>query len=152
MSEASVTLRPVREDELPLLVTILAELDDTAPWPQERVLACWQAMHAYPNYEVYFAQQGEQIVGSLSLLIFPVLAHDLAREAIVEAVVIRPAFRGKGLGRAMFQAAIALAASQGAYKLALSSNLRRLDAHRFYESIGFARHGYSFSTDLSTQK
>jgi hypothetical protein len=33
----------------------------------------------------------------------------------------------------------------GCYKMALSSNLRRPAAHRFYESLGFARHGYSFS-------
>jgi hypothetical protein len=42
-----------------------------------------------------------------------------------------------------------LAKNMGAYKLALSSNLRRLDAHRFYDTMGFARHGYSFSIDTT---
>jgi GNAT superfamily N-acetyltransferase len=48
----------------------------------------------------------------------------------------------------MMRAAMDLAAAKGAYKLALSSNLRRLDAHRFYDGMGFKRHGYSFSTDI----
>ena len=34
----------------------------------------------------------------------------------------------------------------GCYKLALSSNLKRADAHRFYDSLGFERHGFSFVT------
>jgi GNAT superfamily N-acetyltransferase len=34
------------------------------------------------------------------------------------------------------------------YKLVLSSNAKRESAHAFYESLGFARHGYSFRLDL----
>jgi len=32
----------------------------------------------------------------------------------------------------------------GCYKLTLSSGTPREGAHRFYESLGFERHGYSF--------
>jgi len=39
--------------------------------------------------------------------------------------------------------------SKGCYKLALSSNLNREEAHRFYERLGFKKHGYSFSVELS---
>ena len=142
-----ITLRPVGEDELPLLAEILAELDDDAPPPLERIRATREVMRRHPDYECYFAESDDEIVGTLSMIVFPVLAHALASEAIVEAVVIRPAHRGRGHGRGMIRAAMALAASKGAYKLALSSNLRRLDAHRFYDGMGFTRHGYSFSIE-----
>jgi hypothetical protein len=33
-------------------------------------------------------------------------------------------------------------------KLALSSNVRRVYAHRFYETLGFERHGLSFAVFL----
>ena len=145
MSE--VTLRPVREDELPLLAEILAELDGDTPEAVARIHATWQAMRAHPDYDCYFAEADGEVIGTLSLIVFPVFSHHLASEAVVEAVVIRPAHRGKGLGRAMLQAAMRLAASKGAYKLALSSNLRRLDAHRFYDGMGFTRHGVSFTID-----
>jgi len=36
----------------------------------------------------------------------------------------------------------------GCYKLALSSKVKRDGAHRFYESLGFERHGYSFAVFL----
>jgi GNAT superfamily N-acetyltransferase len=34
--------------------------------------------------------------------------------------------------------------AKGCYKLVLSSNQKREDAHRFYEKLGFTKHGYSF--------
>jgi GNAT superfamily N-acetyltransferase len=143
-----VRLRPVTEAELPLLADILAELDGNAPFPLEQVREKWLEMQRFPDYVAYFAELDGEIVGTLSLNIFPVLSGAMRSEAIAEAVVIRPAFRGRGLGRAMMRAAMDLAAAKGAYKLALSSNLRRLDAHRFYDGMGFKRHGYSFSTDI----
>ncbi|GAB2892905.1 hypothetical protein GCM10027046_22260 [Uliginosibacterium flavum] len=144
---SALNLRPLREDELPLLAEILAELDGDAPLPLDSVRMTWDAMRRYPDYDGYFAESDGEIVGCLSLLIFPVFAHGLSSEAVVEAVVIRPAHRGKGLGRAMLRAAMQIAADKGAYKLALSSNLRRLDAHRFYDGMGFKRHGVSFAID-----
>ena len=143
-----IRLRPVTEDELPLLTEILAELDGNPPFPVEQVREKWLELRRFPDYVCYFAESGGEIVGTLCLNVFPVLSGTMHSEAIAEAVVIRPAFRGRGLGRAMMRAAMDLAAEKGAYKLALSSNLRRLDAHRFYDGMGFTRHGYSFSTDI----
>jgi GNAT superfamily N-acetyltransferase len=143
-------LRPVASDELTLLAAILAELDDDPPIPLGQLHARLEEMRRYPNYECYLAV-GEDgtVVGSLSMIVFPVLARGLSSEAILEAVVVRAPYRGQGFGRAMMSAAMALAADKGAYKLALSSNLRRLDAHRFYEGMGFTRHGVSFSIDVA---
>lgn len=147
---SAITLRPVTEAELPLLATILAEMDATTPFPVEVLRAKWQEMQGFPDYVAYFAELDGEIVGTLSINVFPVLSGDLRSEAIAEAVVVRPPFRGRGIGRAMMRAALELAAAKGAYKLALSSNLRRLDAHRFYEGMGFTRHGYSFSTEVAS--
>ena len=44
--------------------------------------------------------------------------------------------------------ALVRARTRGCYKLALSSNARRADAHRFYEALGFERHGLSFAVFL----
>jgi GNAT superfamily N-acetyltransferase len=146
---SGIVLRPVTEAELPLLSTMLAEMDGDTPMPVERVAAAWREMGRFPDYVCYLAETGGEIVGTLSMIVFPVLSGGVTHEAIVEAVVIRPTHRGRGLGRAMMRAAMAMAAGKGAYKLALSSNLRRLDAHRFYDGMGFARHGISFSIETA---
>lgn len=145
---SDIHLRPVRENELPLLAEILAELEeDGAAQPLELLRAAWLQMRRFPDYTCYLAESGGAVVGTLSMIVFPVLTMPACSEAIVESVVIRRAHRGRGLGRAMMRAAMDLAATKGAYKLALSSNQRRLDAHRFYDAMGFARHGISFSIE-----
>ena len=143
----TLRLRPIRDDELPLLADILSELDGDTPLPLDSVRATWDAIRRYPDYDCYFAESQGEVIGCLSMLVFPVFAHALSSEAVVEAVVVRPDYRGKALGRAMLRAAMQIASDKGAYKLALSSNQRRLDAHRFYDGMGFTRHGVSFSID-----
>ena len=43
------------------------------------------------------------------------------------------------------EAAHNICRSHGCYKMALSSNLRRKDAHQFYEHLGFKQHGVSYN-------
>ena len=98
----------------------------------------------YPAYTLYVAQQDRRIVGSFALLIMDNLGHLGAPSAIVEDVVVDPALHGNGIGQAMMTFAADEARAKGCYKLVLSSNARRERAHRFYEALGFERHGYSF--------
>jgi len=48
----------------------------------------------------------------------------------------------------MMHHAMAFAREAGCYKLVLSSNQKRERAHAFYESLGFQRHGFSFSIEI----
>lgn len=102
----------------------------------------------YPDYTLYVAESGGNIVGSFALLVMDNLGHRGAPSAIVEDVVVAPQLQGRGVGRAMMAFAREKSAQKRCYKLVLSSNACRERAHRFYESLGFARHGYSFRLDL----
>jgi GNAT superfamily N-acetyltransferase len=64
-------------------------------------------------------------------------------------VAVDAGFRGRGIGRQMMQAAMDRAAAAGCYKLALSSNMKREEAHRFYRNLDFQQHGVSFSVPLT---
>jgi GNAT superfamily N-acetyltransferase len=63
---------------------------------------------------------------------------------VIEDVAVRPEFQGRGVGRAMMEHARSECRRAGCYKMTLSSNLKRDGAHRFYDALGFERHGYSF--------
>jgi ribosomal protein S18 acetylase RimI-like enzyme len=66
----------------------------------------------------------------------------------VEDVAVLPRYQGRGIGRAMMRHAMSECRAAGCYKLTLSSNLKREAAHRFYDGLGFERHGYSFRVEL----
>ena len=99
-----------------------------------RVSACW------------WRPSQVKIVGTYALLIMEKLGKRGTPAGVVEDVAVSPSRQGQGIGRAMMEHAREECRRAGCYKLALSSNLRREDAHRFYDSLGFERHGFSFVT------
>jgi GNAT superfamily N-acetyltransferase len=107
---------------------------------------------AYPDYAVYLAEEEGVPVGTFSLLVMDNLAHGGAPEGVVENVVVAEGRRRQGIGHAMMRFAMDRCAEAGCYKLVLSSNVRREDAHRFYQDLGFIQHGLSFSVPVGGHK
>lgn len=137
----AVTLRQARDVDLAAIVALLADdhlgstretTGDLAPY--ERALA---ALTADPNQFVLAAESNGQIVGTLQLTIVPGLARAGATRAIVEGVRVSAAERGEGIGVLMFDWVFDTARERGASLVQLTSDNSRVDAHRFYERMGF---------------
>lgn len=145
-----LTIRAATADDLPVVIALLAEMDaGETPMPLARAQAIFRELAQYPDYRCYLVSDGPTAVATFSLLIFATFVHGGAREALLDGVVVTASRRGRGIGRQMMAEAMHLARQSGCYKLALSSNLKRRDAHRFYESAGFSQHGVSFAIDVS---
>ena len=114
----------------------------------EEAIAVYAKMAQYPNYHVFLAEQDGEVVGTFALLIMDNLANGGVPSGIVEDVAVLPAFQGQGIGKAMMRFAMERCRSGGCYKMMLSSNQIRTKAHRFYEALGFTRHGFSYRVDL----
>ena len=98
---------------------------------------------------VYFlAERGERLLGTCTLHLIEHLAHDFARSAILEDMVVDRHARGQGVGRELIGRAVERARSWGCYKLALSSHQDRETAQRFYAALGFTSHGVSLALHL----
>lgn len=145
-------IRRATARSLPVVTALLSQMDGERPLAPRRASALYRKMRRFPGYHVYIACLGGRPVGTFTLLVIPTLMHDGAHEALVDAVVVAPEYRGHGIGGRMMQAAMELAAAAGCYKLALSSNLKREDAHRFYRDLGFRQHGISFSVPLPKRR
>lgn len=142
--------RPALKADLPEVLRLYAQpsIDDGDVLPLSEATRIWERMASYPNYKLYVAVTGTQVVGTFAMLIMDNLGHLGAPSAIVEDVAVDPAVQGQGIGRAMMRHAIEIARKSACYKLALSSNLKREKAHAFYDSLDFERHGYSFRMAL----
>lgn len=145
-------VRDATRDDIPTLIDLYtaAGLDTRGPHDVAVATVAWDRMRAaVPGARVFLFTLRGQPVGTYSLFVLPLLAHAGAPEAIVEDVAVHPEAQGQGVGHSMMDHAMSLAREAGCYKLALSSNQRRTQAHAFYEKLGFARHGFSFVVDPS---
>ncbi len=146
----NIRLRKARIGDLPVLLDLLSTMDGEPPPTLARARQIYRGMRRVPGYQTWLAISRNRPVGTFALLMLPLLTHNGARAGLLESVVVAPAARGKGVGRAMLAQAMRLCARAGCYKLALSSNLKRREAHRFYRSLGFRQHGVSLRVDPVT--
>lgn len=79
-------------------------------------------------------EQGDKVVGTLTLVIFRI---PTALRAWVEDVVVDSSARGRGVGEALMQRALRLASERGAQTVDLTSRRSREAAHKLYEKVGF---------------
>ena len=143
-------IRVATEADLPSILALYVEVeDDGRVLSIEKARSILTRMKSYPDYKVYVAVLGGSIVGTFSLLIMDNLAHLGAPSGVVEDVVVRGDWQGKGVGKQMMRFAMDHCRERRCYKLALSSNLKREAAHRFYDGLGFRRHGYSFLVEVN---
>lgn len=77
-------------------------------------------------------------------------AYTLENSAIlIMALAVKSEFQGKGVGSRLLEWLDDFANRNQISLIAVSSNLRRLDAHAFYESRGFSKTSYKFKKQLS---
>lgn len=79
---------------------------------------------------------GNRVVGALALVMFRIPS---GLNAIIEDVVVDSVARGKGVGSALVNAAIAIARERGAKKVDLTSRPEREAANRLYPKLGFVK-------------
>lgn len=60
-------------------------------------------------------------------------------QARIEGLVVNESIRGLGLGRKLMEKAEEWAKEQGSKSMKLASNSKRIEAHKFYEKIGYTR-------------
>ncbi len=90
------------------------------------------------NQELVVAEnENGDIIGTLQLSFLQYLTYQGGIRAQIEQVRVHEKLRGKGLGKTLFLWAIARAKEKGAHVVQLTTDKKRPDALRFYESLGF---------------
>ena len=141
---ATFVLRRARRDDLPALIDLLAadalRANDESSSPEQRghYEAAFDAIDRESSHTLVAVEDASgSIVATMQLTLIPGLARGGATRLQIEAVRVGESARGDGLGTAMLRWAIDDAKARGAALVQLTSDLRREDAHRFYERLGF---------------
>lgn len=93
-----------------------------------------QQLLGWPGVNVLLARVDSEIMGTLTLVLFPI---PTGVRAWVEDVVVDESARGRGVGAALTKEALRLAFEGGARKVDLTSRPSREAANRLYEKLGF---------------
>lgn len=148
-----VAIREAEEADLPEILSAYrsAGLDSSRTLSLSEAHVVFQRIKTYPDYKIFVATHDSAVVGTFALLIMDNLVNGGLPSGIVEDVAVGKEYRGQGIGKQMMNCAFERCRQRGCYKVVLSSNEKRDAAHRFYESLGFVRHGFSFQVNLSAQ-
>jgi ribosomal protein S18 acetylase RimI-like enzyme len=81
--------------------------------------------------QVFFAVQGEMVVGTCAAIPITATTWELAKLAV------DPSARGLGIGRRLCEAVLAYARAGGATEIVLTSHTALVEAIHLYETLGF---------------
>ncbi len=121
---------------------------DPATLDDPRYRAAFEVIDADPRQRLIVAERNGEVVGTLQISTVPGLNQFGMTRGLLENVHIRTDQRGTGLGTEMVLWAIEQCRQSGCGMVQLTSNKVRLDAHRFYEKLGFAKSHEGFKLKL----
>jgi GNAT superfamily N-acetyltransferase len=144
----ALSIRKARRADLPAILALYA--DDALslhppgadPAPYE---AAFAAIEADPRTALYVATRDGVVVGTFQATELVQLTSRVLR---LESVHVHSGERGRGVGTFMMRWALDDAREKGCTRAELTTQKRRVDAHRFYERLGFVRSHEGMKLDL----
>ena len=146
-----ITVRPAEAGDLNELLRLFEQLNaenvrtETVAHAPD-VLA---AIIAQPDRHLMVAIIGGEVVGTADLLVAANLTHAARPWALIENIVVDEANRGRGVGATLLGALVEIARAAGCYRIVLTSDKDRQDAHEFYRRTGWkpVAEGFKFFLD-----
>lgn len=137
-------IRQAEKEDVPVIVHMLAndklgKLREAYKDPlPDTYYKAFENIFNDPNQElVVIENEKYQIIGTLQLSFLQYLTYQGGIRAQIEAVRVREDYRGKGIGKQLFQWAIAKSKQKGAHVVQLTTDKKRPEALAFYKSLGF---------------
>jgi GNAT superfamily N-acetyltransferase len=137
----SLRIREARLEDAPAVSRLLGELGH--PAPEAEVRERLARLERLAGHVVLVAEDASGALAVASGFVTPVL-HRPGVTGRISVMVVAEEARGTGLGTRLLDAIEDALVARGATRLELTSNLRRAEAHAFYERRGWTRQGLRF--------
>jgi GNAT superfamily N-acetyltransferase len=145
-------IRPAVLEDIPAIVAMLADdplgaqresQDDLTPYT-----AAFERLARDPHQFQAVAVRENRVVGTLQLTIIPGLSRRGSTRSIIEGVRVHADERGSGHGTRLIKWAIDESRRQNCQLVQLTSDATRIEAHRFYEHLGFEASHVGFKMSI----
>ncbi|MHA4896642.1 GNAT family N-acetyltransferase [Pedobacter sp. PWIIR3] len=141
----SLNIRIAQKEDCPAIGLLLDQLG----YPTEPAFLTQKIMQLVddPNHSLIVYDDGG-VKGVISIHFVPQIAF--ANDyAIISYLTVDEWVRSKGIGRQLEEHCVTLAKARNCNKIELHSNIRRADAHRFYERQGYEESRKCFRKKLN---
>lgn len=129
-----IVLRPATYDDIPALTGLTAELG--YPDTEEEIRKRFETVSRQPDHKVVVAERDGQVVGLMSFHALDLL-YGTEKLGRITALVVTASERSAGIGKLLVAKAEEFAREAGCKRIELTTNNRREEAHKFYESLGY---------------
>jgi predicted N-acetyltransferase YhbS len=136
-----VLLRPATEADAKHVTSLLAELG--YPSKEADVRKRLRRMLGSDTSCFLLAQSASEVVGLLSAELVPYFSSG-STICRVTGLVVAAHHRGRGVGEKLVAGAADFARKHHCSGIEITSAEHRLDAHRFYQRLGFSRTSFRF--------
>jgi ribosomal protein S18 acetylase RimI-like enzyme len=137
-------IRDANDADIEALAALIAELGF---FPDPAHIRNGLAAFAARGETVLLAEEEDGPVGCLSWHVTPAI-HRAGPVGRITMLVVSPAYRGRGIGKALVREAEARLAARGCVLAEVTSNFKLREAHSFYERLGYQRTSYRFAKPI----
>jgi len=143
--EYTIIIRDAAVEDAPSVAELLGDLGypATIELVQEKIRKLGQRKHD----RILVAEKSGIVVGVLSLHIMPLLHHkgNLCR---ISAFIVSSEYRRQYIGQRLLEMAEVYAKANKCFRIEITSNEKRIDAHTFYTACGYAERSKRFCKDI----
>jgi GNAT superfamily N-acetyltransferase len=143
--DSPLIIRPASRSDLPQLLALYPHLDPADRIPSVEVAERrFEDLQRYDGSGILVGICEQALVASCTLVVIPNLTRGGQPYGLIENVVTHLAFRGRGFGRQLLQAAVAAAWQADCYKVMLMTGSKKPSTLAFYCSAGFEQNKTGF--------
>jgi GNAT superfamily N-acetyltransferase len=137
-------IRKATENDLSSIVKLLANdplgmkrecYQDPLP---ESYRCAFSEINVDKNNFLAVVEEDNKIIGTLQLTFITYLTYQGGKRALIEGVRIDESYRGKGLGKKLFEWAIEKSREEKCHVVQLTTDKSRPEALEFYMKLGFS--------------
>jgi GNAT superfamily N-acetyltransferase len=154
MKEEELTplVRKTRQADVVSVLSLMEELKEISPASTDASVQATGDLLLHMSkvketYENLVAEIEGRIVGFASMAFYKTFYH-FGGTAMINELVVSKGSRGRGVGKALIEAAVQSARSRGMDELEVSTEFSNDDARQFYAKMGFTDQSLLFSMEL----
>jgi GNAT superfamily N-acetyltransferase len=143
--DAPLNIRPALRSDLPRLLALYLHLNpaDEIP-PVDVAERRFDDLNKYDGSVIFLGLVQDAIVASCTLIVIPNLTRGGQSYGLIENVVTHAAYRRRGFGKKLLEAAVAAAWQANCYKVMLMTGSKKPSTLAFYTAAGFEQNKTGF--------